>query len=266
MVDKRITMFRKNKDDDNPQADESVTAGAGYEKPLVDVGHIEAMGKEVVSAMQSLRELLDARAAAVEACRSALEDYHGKIGQEWETLNRQETELCGQLEQREADLSQREQHLQEMETSHEELERRLTEQQRNVGEQTAAFDQQREAISTRESELSDLAASLEQKQRELDQQQAGIATDRQEWDARLRELNVARDSLGALQSQLEQELSRAADQKSELLSKYGAGTEAGDGTSVDGDLPSPAELNARESIERFHKLCRDAKRRAIGAG
>jgi hypothetical protein len=61
-------------------------------------------------------------------------------------------------------------------------------------------------------------------------------------------------------------LDKVASQQSELLPRLGvsAGGSPKD-ASPDADLPSAAEVEARESIERFQKLCRDAKRRAIGA-
>lgn len=75
----------------------------------------------------------------------------------------------------------------------------------------------------------------------------------------MKELDAARESLGAIQRQLEQELDKAAAQRDDLLPRIGGSG----GAHV--PSPGPAEQKSRESIERFQKLCRDAKRKAIGA-
>ena len=81
----------------------------------------------------------------------------------------------------------------------------------------------------------------------------------------MQEVTAARDSLGALQKQLEDELDKVAEQKGELLPQYGLEeAEATTGRPADKGVPNVADRAARESLERFQKLCRDAKRRAIG--
>lgn len=172
----------------------------------VIIGEIEALGPDVVSTARCVRELLEARAQALEACRSALEEQSRRLTEERETLSRQEAELCEQFEAREASCADRER-------------------------------------------------ALEQ-------------TD-EHWQQRMQEVTAARESLAALQVQLERELGKVAEQKGELLPQYGL-TESGlaAGEPADRSVPavSEAERQARESLERFQKLCRDAKRRAIGAG
>ena len=62
----------------------------------VDVAELESLGRDVVSAMQSLRELLEARANVLESCRAALEEHSGHLTDQREALVRQEAELCEQ--------------------------------------------------------------------------------------------------------------------------------------------------------------------------
>ena len=44
------------------------------------------------------------------------------------------------------------------------------------------------------------------------------------------------------------------------------GPQTQEGGEANAPLPKPVEDKARESLERFQKLCRDAKRKVIGAG
>jgi len=87
----------------------------------------------------------------------------------------------------------------------------------------------------------------------------------------MREIDQARTSLTSLQNQLEQELDKASEQRGELLPKYGlTEQEAEQGQPPVADVPSSpkttaAEEEARSALERFQKLCRDSRRRAIGS-
>jgi hypothetical protein len=80
----------------------------------------------------------------------------------------------------------------------------------------------------------------------------------------MNELSGVRSSLNDLQNELTLELGNMTEQKETLLPKYGA-SKGGEGKAVaDGGLPQVSEQQ-REAVERFQKLCRDAKRRAIGS-
>ena len=70
-----------------------VAAQADIDAPA-DIQHLEALSRQVVEVMQSLRELLDARAAALEACRSALQEHHGRLLEEQQALVQREAEAC----------------------------------------------------------------------------------------------------------------------------------------------------------------------------
>jgi hypothetical protein len=86
---------------------------------------------------------------------------------------------------------------------------------------------------------------------------------RLEWETRMREVTAARDSLAALQKQLDAELNAVIEQKNDLLPKYGLEENIA-GAKADRGVPSVADQEARGSLERFQKLCRDAKRKALG--
>ena len=122
-------------------------------------------------------------------------------------------------------------------------------------------------IDSREAELRELAASLGERDAESERKHASLVVAQQECELKMRELDTAKEQLASLRQQLEAELSQLADQNSDLLPRYGLTAEDGaSGQKADGQLPKPADAKARASLERFQKLCRDAKRKAIGAG
>jgi chromosome segregation ATPase len=282
---------------------------------VVDVNKLESLGQEVVGAMRQVRELLDARASALESCRQALEAYHEQLGSDRDALTNQENELCNQLESREQAIAAREKECVERERQaaeaarkHESAESLVTEAEKQLADATAAFERKRaewelqhgdlaaaradldkmnaaiaaesdelnqrrssladqeESLRKREAELSALAASLGEKEREAADLHARADTLRKEWELRMSEVNAARESLGALQRQLESELNKVTEQKTDLLPRFGM-TESGlaSGQPADRDIPKVQEKDARSAMERFQKLCRDAKRKAVGA-
>ena len=118
----------------------------------------------------------------------------------------------------------------------------------------------------RESALGEQSALLEAQRAELDQQQNRVSSMQQEWDTKMCELETAQEHLAVLKKRLNDELGRLTDQKDDLLPRYGVE----DGQSpaearADAELPKLEDTKARKSLERFQKLCRDAKRKSIGA-
>jgi len=337
----------------------------------IDVDQIEALGQNVVESMRSLRELLDARTQALDACRTTLEDHYSQLAHEQENCARQESDLCERFEQREIELVEREnrcqaieqrleedqnlyeirsqelcakekdieehaaqieQHRQgiiQQETEIEAKELQLAQEQERIREQAdtlnnervnlenasrdfietqSQFEDQRaewearqtalsraetelheraqqlqrerealaaeratlqcehDELKTQKAELAQLTDTLKQQEQDLNQQRVELTEIRQEWHARMREVDVVRDGLAKLQEQMAIELQSTVDHRDHLLERFGPTT--GNQTPPSAaatDLPTAADLNARESIERFQKLCRDAKRRAIGA-
>lgn len=323
----------------------------------VDLGAIQAMGRDLVASMQSVRELLEARAEALDACRAALEEHHQKMVADGKALGELETQTCGEIEARlaevtkreeacakrekelaaavksadesnhrvyqeksklddmEKDLVEREKAVQALaeelktdrqkfgedrdrneeaarklkadlakfqadrahwESRHAEvsaLEMKLTQLRKNLDDDMQKFQSDREALAhekkalvTREQELSALSTALEKRRADVERRESSAAEYERQWDEKLKELNTARDSLASLQRHLETELTRVTGQKEDLLPKYGVSEPDIKGAPANKDVPSPADAEARASLERFQKLCRDAKRRAIGAG
>jgi chromosome segregation ATPase len=246
----------------------------------VDMGYVEEMGKDVLGAVQSLRELLEARSTTLEACQKALEEQYAQFAQEREDFSRQQSELSNLLQKEKTDLDEREKLCQDAEVQQKEFlareetltqwKARLTQEEEKLqklsnsitGDRSRVEHEQevlavhrqdlakeKEEVLKREAELSKAVTSLEQRRKELDIQESQINLNKKEWDTRVRELEATRSSLSGLQTQLHQELNKVASEKVEILPNAG--------------LMQNNEV--RGSMERFQKLCRDAKRRAIGA-
>src|SRR5262245_3433486 len=93
---------------DKRQTAETVGDGQTSTQQGVDLPQIESLGRGVITAMQTVRELLQARAAALEACRDALDQHYQQLQSEQKAFADRETELCRQFEDREQQLSKRE--------------------------------------------------------------------------------------------------------------------------------------------------------------
>jgi len=107
---------------------------------------LEALGRDVISAMQLVRELLSARATALEDCQSALEEEFQKVSQEEQTCVSLEVELRQQFEQREAQLNEREKQAHE-------LSQKCEAQTRGLQAREAVLSEQQHAFETRKAEV-----------------------------------------------------------------------------------------------------------------
>ncbi len=107
------------------------------------------------------------------------------------------------------------------------------------------------------------AVYIEAKAGELSALQSQLELAQQGWQAKMEELERSRKSLADLQREVEGEVSKVASETSELMPRYGV-TEHG--VAATGGLPKVGSAKHRGSVERFQKLRRDAKRKAIGAG
>jgi len=211
----------------------------------IDITQIEAMGKDVLESVQSLRALLEARAGALEACRSALEEQYLQFSQERETFSKQQNELCDQFEQRETALTALESEIQKKQSALEQAQESLTNQRNDL-------QQDAEILKKREAELANISRLLDQRKQELDARESAIAQQQKEWENRMSHFSATSNSLSSLQNELERELNEVASQKNDLLPNVPS-------------MPKSAGVQqAQVSLERFQKLCRDAKRRAIG--
>jgi hypothetical protein len=102
------------------------------------------------------------------------------------------------------------------------------------------------------------ASELEQRDQALEKQEAQLTFLQQACEAKMREVAAASAQVAELRRQLETELGHLAAQEDDLLPRYGVPPTAG--------IPAPPPSKAAEALDRFRKLCRDAKRKAINAG
>src|SRR5258708_40329317 len=82
---------------------------AARTEPVFDLNNIESLSAEVLSSMQALRDLFEARAGKLEACQTALQQRCEKFAQEQQTFASSRTEHTQSFEKLEAELAQREQ-------------------------------------------------------------------------------------------------------------------------------------------------------------
>ena len=73
-----------------------------------DLQQLQQLGHDVTEAMKTLRELLNARADALEACRIALVEHYATLDQERASFDEKRNELCESMEQREAQIREQE--------------------------------------------------------------------------------------------------------------------------------------------------------------
>ena len=117
---------------------------------------------------------------------------------------------------------------------------------------------------SQESELAKLAETLEARRTDLDRDHADLAGARHEWDQRMAELDAARESIAALQAELERKVTEVSSRRDDLRVQYEPRADRpGGALPASGGVPQ-AEATDRESLGRFQKLCRDARRRVVG--
>lgn len=213
-------------------------------------------------------EALCQRESAASAALQKVDEQ--RITLEQERLNFEEAqkrigETSARVEEERSLVAQKHQEIVKAEEQVVSQQQQLSEQQRAFVNQQNAAAQERKATETRQLELENIASQLEAGRHELASQQQSLAASQSEWDVKLRELQTASASLSSLQKHLDGELTSISDQADELLPQYGVTRESANrGAPADQGMPSATDQAATDSLERFQKLCRDAKRRAIG--
>jgi chromosome segregation ATPase len=128
------------------------------------------------------------------------------------------------------------------------------------------FEQQVAALEQRETRVVEQQGTLELRIQQLARQKDEMIALRQRWEEKINELNTASTNLSALREQLVEEVGHISNERTEILSRFGLTERSwSKGGSADGGLPSTSEPAVPASVERYQKLCRDARRRAIGS-
>jgi chromosome segregation ATPase len=81
------------------------TANVAPPPEAVDAANIEQMGRDVVEQMRVLRELLDARTRALEACRESLVEHYRVLDEQRASFSGERDHLCQDVERREQELA-----------------------------------------------------------------------------------------------------------------------------------------------------------------
>src|SRR5262245_63821802 len=86
----------------------TATSAAKPQLAEIDVPGLRKLSEDVVARVSRLRELLEARAAALEECRVSLDTYYAEVAAQSQQLAQREKEICAQFDARESELTQRE--------------------------------------------------------------------------------------------------------------------------------------------------------------
>ncbi|MBI5503704.1 MAG: hypothetical protein HY899_02810 [Deltaproteobacteria bacterium] len=337
----------------------------------LDPTRVASMSREVVGAVQMIRDMLKARSEVLESCRSTLIEQQNQLAEQRARFEQDRMALCDEYDAREAEVSERERRYEGMEErvqqltvafeseassiteryeeirrqalateekAHEldarerildDLEKEFREQKaqfetriatldadreklrvagKQLGEAKARFlkehdewqvardehasvveqfeedrqalaaseqafeehvralDDQRQALVRRESLITEKEGTLELRLNQAEKQKEELLSLRRRWEEKMAELSDASTSLASLQEQLAVEMGHITTDRSELLDRFGLSDKGwSNGQVPDGGLPRAIEQPAPAAVERYQKLCRDARRRAIGA-
>ncbi len=147
-----------------------------------------------------------------------------------------------------------------------EQESHVTAREAQVAEQRKALERGTAQLAERQAQVETASTDLQQRDEALRKQEAQLTFLQQACEAKMREVEAAAAQVDELRRQLESELERLGAQQDDLLPRYGVTPGAGPETKPVAGIPAPPPSKAQEAMERFRKMCRDAKRKAINAG
>jgi putative ABC transport system permease protein len=217
----------------------------------LQVAELEKSRAEFAAKYESFESEKTAHAEAAKSLaaeRSEVEQEKGQIEGEREklrTAHNQLNEKKTEIEKAEAGLDERRKALEvEMQEARAELEATLE-----------------EARANSEAELARALAEASEARAAADRERDEAADLKAQWRQKIEEIENAGDTLASLKAQLEEEVGTLADPENDLLGEFELPTSL---LSRDGGQPTPVEKQAQAAVDRFQKLCRDARRRAIG--
>lgn len=161
----------------------------GVDLTNIDLTNVENLGNEVLSSMQSLRDLFEVRANKLEACQSTLQERCAQFAQEQEAFTCAKLEHAQSIERLEAELAEREQ--------------RCADKEQQVTAVTQAREAQAQTFQQREEQLLAEAQKAEALQRSLNENESRMAEREQRLAGRQRELQQQAASLADERKALE---------------------------------------------------------------
>jgi len=148
----------------------------------------------------------------------------------------------------------------------EEDRRALATAEQEADQRVCAIEEQRQELVRRESLLTEKEGTLELRLNQVEKQKGELLSLRRRWEDKMAELSDASTSLASLQEQLTVEMGNITTDRSELLDRFGLSDKGwSKGQIPDGGMPGKIASPSPAAVERYQKLCRDARRRAIGA-
>ncbi|HYC56283.1 MAG TPA: hypothetical protein VEL28_15210 [Candidatus Binatia bacterium] len=128
-----------------------------------------------------------------------------------------------------------------------------------------AFAERSAELARRDQQIKEQEGSLELRVQQVEQQKDELGRLRQRWEEKIAELNDASVSLSSLQEQLQAEVGQIANDRDDILERFGLTEKTWNaGAPATKGVPTPQDQQASAAVERYQKLCRDARRRAIG--
>lgn len=245
---------------------ETLSINLKYEEIHERSASNEARAREVGTRERNLDELekdfseqkaqFEARIASLDADREKLRVAGKQLGEakarflkehdDWDLEREQHAQVVTEFEQRVAAQT--------------EAEAEFHERVRNI-------DAQSLELGRREASLRDKEGTLELRLNQVEKQKEELLVLRRRWEDKMGEINEAGSSLASLQEQLAVELGHISTDRSELLERFGLSDKGwSNGQAPEGGIPASVEQpTSSAAVERYQKLCRDARRRAIGA-
>ncbi len=194
--------------------------------PIVRPEQVAELGRELIAEMQSVRELLDARAEALRDCRAVLDERQQKILKESQTIESGRNELSEEQRKFVADLEAREGRCKEWEVKLHEtadgLEERLKELMTRRTELTAQskkFEEERQAATEQAQKHAERELQLVAAMEEAEKRSTALAEERHQIEEASQEL---KRRLSQLESEMKTKRSSEIDNaklKAELMSQ-----------------------------------------------
>ena len=181
------------------------------ETPQIAPEAVNAKGQDVLGAVQSLHEVLKARAEALEAFRDVLNEQKAEIEVQRAELTDQQNTFCDDFEKRDAELIEREKACGDIDyaaktakAKHEGELKKAEGVRAELGQAQDALSARDHALDERERALDDVQLEVGNERDALEQQVAKLTDERKSWEsdksngaAALRELEAERTKLEA---------------------------------------------------------------------
>jgi len=154
------------------------------DEPVSDPTRVVSMSREVVGAVERVRDMLKARAEVLEHCKAALIEQRAELVRRCDCLEQERLAFGAESDAREKKLSERER-------CDEELRERAQQLTSFIEAETRSIDEHHQEVARRESLLADKEAAVEQRLKQAEKREEELISLRQRWE---NEMGVRPDS------------------------------------------------------------------------